>query len=195
MKKFLWRITTWCLLVMLLTANAYAGSVFPDVDDNADYAEAVEYLNEIGIMQGDEKGNFNPNKAVSRAEMAVLICRVLEESENLTTAKIFTDVPASHWANGYIARAASLGIISGYGDGRFGPDDMVTYEQAATIIVRAAEWDEDIDILGGYPEGYLAIAEGHQLLDGVAVEKGQLLPRAYVATMLFNYYNPPFLFD
>lgn len=76
--------------------NPVSGSVFPDVADDAPYAEAAEYLNDVGIMQGDEKGNFNPDKTVTRAEMAALICRMLGETENLAKANTFTDVPVSH---------------------------------------------------------------------------------------------------
>ena len=64
-------------LALMLIAAAHAASIFPDVDQNAVYAEAVEYLNGIEVMQGDEKGNFNPDKIVSRAEMAVILHRVL----------------------------------------------------------------------------------------------------------------------
>lgn len=114
-----------CILLVgaMVICPARAASVFPDVDEDAEYAAAVIFLNELGIMQGDENGNFNPDKTLSRAEMAIILCRMLNETENLATANTFVDVPASHWANKYIAKVDALGIMSGYGNGQFGPSD------------------------------------------------------------------------
>lgn len=173
----------------MLTAPAHAASVFPDMDEDAPYAEAVEYLNGIGIMQGDENGNFNPDKTVTRAEMAAIICRMLGETENLTTSNIFTDVPVSHWANGYIAKAESLGIIGGYGNGRFGPSDSITYEQAVKMMVCVFGSEQEANEVGGYPDGYIAIAEENFLLNGVSSQKGDKMSRADVAIILYNYYS------
>lgn len=174
----------------LLICPVYAASSFPDVDEYAECAEAVEYVSEAGIMVGDENGNFNPYKTVTRAEMATLICRVLGETENLAEDNsLFTDVPASHWANKYIVKAALLGVINGYGNKIYGPSDNVTYEQAVTMIVRAIGKESETSGRGGYPEGFLAIAEEDGLLNGVFSANGEYLSRADIATILFNYYN------
>lgn len=137
-------------LILYVSAAMPVSASFPDVDKNAGYAEAVEYLADIGIFSGDENGNFNPDKTVTRAEMAVIVCKMLGETEDLSKADTFTDVPQEHWANAYIARAAELGIISGYGDGTFGPGDAVTYEQAVTMVVRALGLEDEANEYGGY---------------------------------------------
>lgn len=177
------------LMALMLAVPFQTALAFCDVSENASYAEAVEYLNNIGVMQGDTNGNFNPDKPVSRAEMAAIVCRVLGETENLTTSSTFTDVPASHWANGYVTKAASLGIIGGYGNGNFGPTDNVTYEQAVTMIVRATVGEDDAINRGGYPDGFIAVAEESNLLDTIIVQKGKPLSRAGVATILYNHYR------
>lgn len=182
-------IITLMLAALMLAAPAQAASVFLDVDGDAPYAEAAEYLNEIGIMMGDENGNFNPDKTVTRAEMAAIICRMLGETENLTTSNIFTDVPVSHWANGFIEKAASLKIIGGYGSGKFGPTDDVTYEQSIAMIVRTIYGNDEGEDAGGYPDGFLVIASENGLLNNVSAEKGDYLSRADAAMILFNYYN------
>lgn len=174
------------LLAMgMLTCPALAAA-FPDVSSTADYAEAVEYVSDIGLMVGDDLGNFNPNKTVTRAEMATIICRMLGETEGLTKSNQFSDVPMNHWANPYVAKAAELGIVGGYGDGRYGPSDAVTYEQAVTMIVRALGGESEAMLLGGYPNGYVLAAEGEGLLDNVTATVGEKLTRANVAVMLFN---------
>lgn len=176
------------LLVGLLICPASAASSFPDVDENADYAEAVEYLKDVGIMRGDDQGHFNPDKTVTRAEMATIICNMLGETENLTVSDAFTDVPINHWANKYITRAKEFGFVSGYGNGRFGPNDTVTYEQAVTMIVRAIGGEDEAKKAGGYPDGYIKIAENYNILAGITAEKRSPVIRANVALLIYNYY-------
>lgn len=177
------------LMGAILIHPAMAASPFPDVDENADYAEAVEYLKDVGIMRGDDKGNFNPNQTVTRAEMATIICNMLGETENLKISDIFSDVPATHWANKYITKAAELGFVSGYGSGKFGPNDPVTYEQAVTMVVRAMNMGELAVAAGGYPDGYVATADEQGFLQGVQAAVGEGLDRAVVAQILYNALN------
>lgn len=172
------------LAIFLLTCSASAKS-FPDVDEDAEYAEAVDYLSNIGIFSGDDKGNFNPNTPVTRAEMATIICRMLGETENLPSSTVFTDVPIGHWANTYVGKAVELGIVSGYGDGRFGPSDTVTYEQALTMIVRATDLEEFALEAGGYPDGFIEVANDCGYTSRVSAEKGELLVRYKVALILY----------
>lgn len=171
----------------MLICPAFAASSFPDVDENAEYAEAVEYLKDAGIMNGDDQGNFNPNKTVTRAEMATIICNMLGETENLAVSNTFSDVPTTHWANKYITRAAELNFVSGYGNGNFGPDDTVTYEQAVTMVVSAGYGAEESQAAGGYPDGFLHMAEIYGLLEGISIKNGTLLTRAQTAMIVYNY--------
>lgn len=178
------------LLVLILVRGSALATSFTDVDEAAPYADAAEYLSEIGVMQGDAQGNFNPDKTVTRAQMAAIICRMLGETENLSTdGDRFTDVPESYWANGYIVKAAELGIIGGYRDGSFKPENAVTYEQAVAIIVRAFGYEKEAVAAGEYPDGYLAIAQSLGLLDHVNVKSGTPLGRGYTAMILYNCYH------
>jgi len=180
-----------CLLVGLLVSGflvhpAFAVPLFPDVDEYSEYAEAIAYVSEAGIMVGDDKGNFNPDKLVTRAEMAAIICRMLSETENLPKSSDFSDVPISYWANAYISKAAEFGIVNGYGEGKFGPSDGVTYEQGVTMIVRALGGEELASSIGGYPNGFLTVAEQHGFLENTNTQKGDPLSRGDVAIFLFN---------
>lgn len=165
------------------------GTSFPDVDSGSDYAAAVEYVSKAGVMVGDDQGNFNPDKIVSRAEMATIVCRVLKQTANLPTSDVFTDVPITHWANAYIGKASELNVVSGYGDGRFGPSDPVTYEQAVTMIVRTIGEGDKASSYGGYPDGFLQVAQERNLLKGIQAARGQGLSRSSVAVLLYNYYT------
>lgn len=182
------------LVVMILVGGMLIcptlAATFPDVDEDAEYAGAVEYISNVGIMIGDDQGNFNPNKYVSRAEMATIICNLLDEKEDLSTdGSIFSDVPDSHWANKYITKAVSIGAVSGYGNGNFGPSDTVTYEQALTMIVRAMGLEEEAVVAGGFPDGYIKIACDFGYTDWITAEKGDLLTRGQVVMILYNVHS------
>ena len=177
-------------LSLILTAGmfvtpAFAGSVFPDVSDSADYAKLTK---EMGIFAGDNKGNFNPDKGITRAECAVVVYRLLGETADAATmtTNAFTDVPKSHWANGYIAWAYSKGFISGYGNGKFGPSDMVTYEQAITMLMAGIDYGSAAVDAGGYPYGYISVAERYGFLAGVEDTFGSAITRANIAVLLAN---------
>lgn len=188
MKRRLKQLVVMVLAGWILICPSFA-TTFPDVDEYSEYAGAVEYISGLGLMIGDDRGNFNPNITVSRAEMATILLRLLGETENLSTdGTIFSDVPASHWSNKYVVKAAELGIISGYGNGYFGPSDNVTYEQSVTMIIRAIGGGEVATLRGGYPDGFLAVAEENLLLEGIMAEKGEALSRSDIALILYNYY-------
>ena len=127
MKK---RILSMLLIGMLFSQSAFAAesSRFSDVPSNASYAEAVNTLSDMGILNGDKAGRFNPDKTITRAEAATVLCNLMGVSEDAKTIKqsTFSDVPSNYWAVGYIAKANELGIISGYSKTKFGPNDSVT---------------------------------------------------------------------
>ncbi len=173
-------------IIGIMTSYAMAESVFPDVSDFEQYADAVKYVKDAGIMVGDDKGNFNPNSVVNRAQMATIVCQMLGETNNSTKSSIFTDVPESHWANANIKKASELGIVSGYGNGKFGPSDDVTYEQCITMIISALGGRDLAVEAGGYPDGYVTVAEQHGFLENIQAKCGEPLSRKDIAVMLYN---------
>lgn len=190
LQRIMQGIVLFTLCGVLLCGNAFAdvtNTPFPDVPADADYAEAAITLSEMGIFKGDEAGNFNPDNPISRAEAATVICRMLgveDEAKQIKTA-VFTDVPSSHWAVGYTAKAADLGIINGYGNGKFGPSDPVTYEQMVKMLVCAWGYGEDGQSRGGYPSGYIAVANDLGITHGIPKEAH----RANVARLTYNTLN------
>lgn len=175
------------LLVTALLCTAASASTFPDVDDNEEYTMAIEFVSGVGLMVGYGDGTFQPERAVSRAEMATILCKMMGKDRDLKQDdSVFSDVPTTHWANGYVVKAASLGYLSGYGNGKFGPDDTVTYEQALTMLVNALGYGEEAGKHGGYPDGYIHVACEQNINLGLAMEKGDKANRWQIAVMLQN---------
>lgn len=172
-----------CVAMMCGALTAFAG--FKDVEDNI----AIDTLHALGVVDGDGTGKFNPDAEITRAEM----CKIVVEALNLSTvvypSDLFIDVPYN-WAHPYIYTARHHSIIRGYGDGKFGPTDPVTYDQAMTIILNALGY-KDAYLVGTWPSN-VQIA-GAQLKLYANVENKGAVPatRADVAQMLYNALNVP----
>lgn len=171
---------------MMLSVVAFAD--YADVAEDASYADAVELLSALDIIKGDDLGNFNPDKTITRAEFAAVVCRALGYGD-VTGVNNFVDVPADHWAAGVIGYAAQLGIVNGYGDNKFGPEDNVTYDQAVKMLVVALGFENVAQRKGGYPSGYLAVASQYKITSGVKATTEA--PRATVAQLVYNALSTP----
>ena len=151
---------------MMLCSVAFAA--FPDVAEDADYANAVNTLAALDIIGGDDQGNFNPDNTITRAEFTKIVCEMqgLKGDANKGATQ-FSDVAADHWASGYINMATNMGIINGMGDGTFAPSSPVTYEQAIKMIVVALGYEPMAAEKGGYPTGYLVVAQSTGITKGI----------------------------
>ncbi|MBQ1935665.1 MAG: S-layer homology domain-containing protein, partial [Clostridia bacterium] len=177
------------LVVAAMLFASVTSFAYGDVAADADYATAVEVLSALEILKGDDKGNFNPDNTITRAESAAVIVRLLgleEAAAGAAGATQFVDVAADHWGSGYINMAAQSGIIAGYGDGNFGPEDAVTYEQFVKMLVCALGYEPKALTKGTYPTGYLIAAKEMKLTKGVSGAAGQEAPRSVVAELAYN---------
>lgn len=174
------------MLIFSLTASpVFAGSLYPDVNDDAPYAWAVTLTTQQGIMSGDLWGNFNPDAPVTRGEFALALYQFAQTGENAALFGLapYADVPADHWANYYIAWACAKGYMSDYGNGFFGPNDPLLFEQALVGMIHALDLTEDAMLAGGYFGGYLTTGLEYGLLGDVNAVVGAPLTRAQLAVM------------
>ncbi|MNH87843.1 Cellulosome-anchoring protein precursor [compost metagenome] len=107
---------------------------FPDVDDSHWAAESIKRVKAAGLMKGYLDGNFKPEGTITRAEMAAIIFNY--SKLNQTKKASFTDVTDTHWANPIIAAVQDIGVLSGYADGTFQPDQALTRAEAVTALNR-----------------------------------------------------------
>ena len=117
---------------------AFAGITFSDVPSGAYYAEAVRWAVEKGVTNGTGDGTFQPNGSCTRAQLAAFLWRLAGEPES-TQDPTFTDVSADAWCAKALRWAAEQGIVTGYADGSFHPDQTVTRIQAVTMLYRYAK--------------------------------------------------------
>ena len=100
------------------------GASYKDVASDKN-VEAIEVLQAVGVMVGDEKGNFNPDQNVTRNEMAVIMANLMDyRVASYAGTSPFTDVP--EWAEPYVAACYTNGITSGVSATQYGGDQTVT---------------------------------------------------------------------
>ncbi len=112
-------------------------SAFEDVPDGYWASCDINVLTENNVIAGYPDRTFKPNLPVSRAEMATLVVKGfnLNDSETCPT-DLFKDVPASHWANKTIAKAVANGLMTGYPNDTFKPNQPISRAEAFTIMAK-----------------------------------------------------------
>ena len=177
-------------LVMVLGSFSFVSAAKYDDVTGTTYEEAVDRLSLLGILEGYPDGKFLPDGEITRAEFAAVAIRAkglkatAEAAQGLPTG--FTDVPGTFWASGIIGTAGKLGIVNGVGNGLFAPQAPVKYEEAITMLVRALGYEPSAQAKGGYPYGYLIVANEVGLLDAVKGTQGAPATRGSVAQMTDN---------
>jgi len=113
---------------------------FPDVPDDAWYAEGVYYCASKGYITGTDAGTFNPNGKLTREQFVVILARVAGADLSGYTISSFDDVSASIWYGPSVIWAYENGYVNGVDDGsKFGVGRNMTREQLATMFYRYAE--------------------------------------------------------
>lgn len=172
-----------------------------DVELNAWYHEAVDYVVEHGIMAGVSTTAFQPNGSLTRGQV-VQILHNLEGKPEETAEAPFTDT-AGHWALEAIAWAAQNNVVAGYNDGTFGPEKLVTREEFAQMMYNYAKFKgydltaggdlaqfPDAGAISDWAETALSWANGKGLINGH--DNGTIDPqgnttRAQAASIMKNF--------
>ena len=187
------------LLTLHLTAYAASGTGYTDVPENTWYTEAVEYVSSHGLMTGTSDTTFSPDQPTSRAMLATILYRNAGRP-SVSTAAGFTDVADGTWYSDAVGWAVENEIISGYGNGLFGPDDPVTREQFAEILWRyegrpAAVGEDFADegSISSFASAAVDWVSANRIMNGVGENRFDPqgdATRAQTAQILMNYLAP-----
>lgn len=196
LKKVISAVVALALSVSSVVALAATPS-FTDVADTANYAEAVNTLAALGIVTGYEDGTFKPEDNITRAEVTTMVVAAInatEQAEGMMGTTQFSDVQdeATRWASGYINVGVANGFISGFAeDGTFRPSENVTYAQIVSMLIRALEYEDYADYLGGWPNGYLSLGQSTGVTSGVSLNANDVVTRGQVAMLINNFLDTP----
>ncbi len=183
MKKYITFLLV-LLMVFISMTGVYAG--FKDVSDTDPYIDAILRMAEFGIMSGDLQGNFLPDKAMTREEFAKLIISVskLDSAANtLMGISIYKDVEPGRWSCGYINAAVNKEYIMGKPDGKFHPEEAVTFAEVCTGLVRALGY-KDTDLSGVWPGNYIDKAKELGITEGINLGANDSVLRKTIAVMI-----------
>ena len=168
------------LMVVGTSAASYA-----DVSTE-DNVEAISVLEEVGIMVGDENGDFNPDQLVTRNEMAVVMSNLMDyRVATFAGTSPFTDVPS--WAEPYVAACWTNGITAGTSATTYGGDASVTTAQAALMLMKALGYFQYSNDFGS--DWQLAtVSQGSKigLFKDVEAAVSEAMTRNDVAQMVLN---------
>ncbi len=175
---------------------------FDDVKTGDWFAKAVDYAVDQGMMNGVGGNKFAPDAATTRGMIVTVLYRL--EDEPSVGSVAFTDVHDGEYYAKAVAWASANGIVNGYGNGKFGPNDAITREQFAAILYRYAQY-KGYDVSVGESTNILSYADAQSISEyavpafqwscGAGVmngSNGKLLPkanatRAQAAQLLMNF--------
>ncbi len=172
-------------LVLGSMSFAFAAPSFSDVD-NEDVLDAVKRLNAFGIVDGYEDGTYKPENSITRAEFAKLLVTALglDNAAQAASTTRFTDANGA-WYTGYVEVAAGQGLVNGYPDGTFKPNQTVSYSEAVTMLVRSLGYKDEW-LSGTWPGNFIAKAAELDITDDVSFTPSGLANRGDVAILVDN---------
>ena len=179
------------MLAFACAFTMFASAAFTDQADIKVDSDVVDTLVSLGIVEGFEDGSFQPNATVTRAQMAKMIY-VLRTGNSDASAynddkTSFTDI-GTHWARGYIKYCQSLGIIAGKSNTKFCPNDKVTAQEAAKMLLVTIGYNaEKAGLVGSnWASKTNALADENGLLKDVNTSFTAACPRQYAAQLIYN---------
>jgi hypothetical protein len=177
------------LLSFAFIAPAFAE--FPDVTDAHENDEAVAYVEEHGIVSGYPDGNFRPDITINRAEFLKIVTGAVFTKEVIDgcikgAMPVFPDVPADAWFAKYVCTGKVYGIIQGYPDGTFHPEQPISFVEAAKIITVALKLNEGIAPGDVWYEHYVRILASKKAVPISVNHFDKQLSRGEVAEIIWR---------
>jgi hypothetical protein len=175
---------------------------YTDVSSGDWFYDAVKYTTQNNILQGVGDNRFEPGTKGTRAMLVTMLYRY-EKEPAVQVKTSFSDVAAEQWYTNAIAWAAQNGIVEGYGGGLFGPNDLLTREQTATILYRYAVIHKrnvdktsslavytDTDKISSWALPAMRWANAEAILlgrSGTTLAPGEAATRAEIAALFMRY--------
>ncbi len=170
MKKIL------CLFALLMALCTAFTTVYAD----SALTEAIEYLSAAGIELEYEEETIQPDQRVTRAVFAQNVAKLINMSEIECNNAYYHDVSEDHWAFDNVGVLTVLGVLTGNGKKYFYPDEYISRNEAATIVVSALGYSMYADNYGGFPNGYLKVANELELFDNCSTNADITLSDALI---------------
>ena len=175
------------LTAALIFANGTAFT-YASGDGASGTDTATMLLASMGVLSADSSGSYNLSKAVTRAEFAKMIVMASDYKDLVQTTSYsspYRDVPAKHWAAPYIRIAVSKGLMSGYSDGTFRPDSVMTLEQGVNCALLLLGYSQS-DFTGAFPYAQMNVFSNNGLSENITGGIGTYMTKGDAANLIYN---------
>jgi len=132
------------MLFSNIFASAATYSTYLDVTEDTPYATSIQYITDEGIVGGYPDGTFKPEVTLNRAELLKIVVEATEEDEVISRYEgesCFTDVPADEWYTPYVCYGKDNGLVEGYSDGEFKPEQDIVFAEALKITLEGFDYE------------------------------------------------------
>jgi|GEM_PF-1431545 hypothetical protein len=187
--KFLTRLLPFLLMALLAIPLSHAETQFSDVDDEHFYEPGISYLNDAGIVEGYDDGEFKPETSINRAEFLKIV--LLAGGHEAGGSDCYSDV-TDQWFAGYICAASDLGFVDGYSDGTFRPEQYVNFAEASKIISNIMGLSVDEQATDPWYERYVVSLGDAGAIAPTIVSFSQEVNRGEMAAMVSETMDYPY---
>lgn len=168
MKKF---VSAFVLLFFIFSTLAHASLLsaptnyveekgfFSDVDTYHENYDAIDWMQRNAVVSGYEDGTFKPDVCVNRVEFLKMLFKSLSVDETAYSAELFSDTPSDSWYAAYVKTARAKGVINGYADGTFKPEQCVSRAEANKMALVMNYSMDEIDSVENIPNWYSDLTE------------------------------------
>ncbi len=175
------KIISFVLAFVLTMASVTAIAGAEETAETINAGEAVETIFALDIMQKNNLGEMNLSENVTRAEFVMTLYRLLNynsrNNDVFASTAYFNDVDIYHYAAGHVENMVIRGLIRGFDDGSFRPEDNITLEQVCSVLVEAA---------GYIDKDYMSVVYKTDMLKGVSLSTSDLVMREDLSKILYN---------
>lgn len=181
MKKIISFLTAFVLATSMILPFGVSAAVSND-------DSLISFVSSLDIMKGDPDGNFRLDDYVTRAEFTKVAIAASVHKNSVAsrlTVSPYPDVKYTHWAAPYVSVAVNNGLVNGYEDSTFRPENNVSLEEAVTIVLKMLGYTSD-DFGSSWPYGQMGMANNLDLTDDIDRVVGEALTRRDVAQLISN---------
>lgn len=148
--------------------------------------EVTQVINALGIMVGDDQGNMQLDRTVTRAEFITMAVKSSPNGDQVgeSSTSPYPDVPYTHWAAGFVEAGVAAGLITGYSDGTFRPFNQITLAEGVTIVLQLLGYGSE-DFSGAYPTPQMALYHSLKLDRGLNAQSSSTVLSRHDAMYLF----------
>lgn len=185
MKKFI-AIIMAVVMVMSFATIAFAANGFTDVSKSR-YETAINELYDLGIVNGYSATKFGTDYTLTRAEACAIIVRALYGEKTVPDVINFTDVSYRDWFYDYVNTAVYYDIMHGHNATTFAPNDEITYDQMATLVLNALGYNAP-QLAGEWPVNVERMATRLGLYTNIPIylDGSEYITRGEACQMLYN---------